>query len=168
VRPHPHAPLFSLPLAALLAAGALLTPAAPVFVAADVETGATVFCRSLPGSDQVALVFAHSMYGGDVREVYAAGRDGRLRRLEMTTANAAAAEYYAYDGAVTRVGDRFRVDVPPASYDELVVRVDRIGRHRLAWDGGEFDLLAAAGDRTPIALTVERPSLLDRLLGRGC
>src|SRR5688500_16015508 len=97
-----------------LVAGSLLTPAAPAFVAADAEPGAILFCRAMPGGERVALVFTHSMYGGDVREEYAAGRDGRIRRVEMTTANAAAAEYYAYDGAVTRVGERFRVEAPPA------------------------------------------------------
>ncbi|HUG61040.1 MAG TPA: hypothetical protein VMP03_04305 [Methylomirabilota bacterium] len=154
--------------AALLLAGAVFIPAAPVFLATNAETGATIFCRPLPGDERVALVFTHSMYGGDVREVYAAGDDGRLRRVEMTTANAAAAEYYAYDGAVSRVGDRYRVEVPPASFDEIVVRVDRIGAQRLVWDGGDFDLLTAAGEGAPVRLTVERRSLVDRIFGVDC
>ena len=156
------------PAAALLLAGALLTPAAPAFVVTDLATGATLLCEPLPPGRRVALVFTHSMYGGDVREVYEVGGDGRLRRIETTTANAAAAEYYAYDGAVTRVGDRFRVDAPAAIFEEIVVRVDRVGAHRLTWDDGALDLLAAAGDRVPVKLSVDQPSLLNRSVGHAC
>ena len=154
--------------AMLLVVGPLLTSTAPVFVATNVETGAALFCRPLLGQQRVALVFTHSMYGGDVREEYVVGADGRLRRVAMTTANAAAAEYYAYDGAVARVDDRFRIEVPPVSFDQIVVRVDRIGEQRLAWDGGAFDLLAATGDSVPVRLSGERRTLLDRMLNRAC
>jgi hypothetical protein len=155
-------------LVPLLFAGLLTTPGAPAFVATDLESGATLFCERLARGERVALVFNHSMYGGDVREEYVAGGDGRLRRVQMTTANAAAAEYYAYDGRVTRVADRFRVDVPPASFDEVVVRVDDVGRHRLVYAGGEFDLLAAAGQGTPVRLAVVAFGPLDRWFGEGC
>ena len=157
-----------IPAILVLLAGVIMTPAAPVFVAANAETGAVLFCRPLPGRESVSLVFTHSMYGGDVREEYAAGGDGRLRRVAMTTANAAAAEYYAYDGAVTRVGDRFRVDTPPASFAEVVVRVDRVGGQRSGWEGGEFDLLAAAGEGVPVSLAIERDTLLKRFLAQDC
>jgi hypothetical protein len=152
----------------LLCAGLLTIPGAPTFVAVDLETGARLACEPLGHGERVVLVFTHSMYGGDVREEYVAGSDGRLRRVEMTTANAAAAEYYAHDGRVTRLDDRFRVDAPPASFDEIVVRVDDVGRHRLLRNGGELDLLAAVGQGTPVRLDVVRLGPVDRWTGGGC
>jgi hypothetical protein len=122
-----------------------------------------VLCEPLP-ADGVTLVYTHSMYGGDVRERFvAAGRS--LRRVEMTTANPAAADYYASTVSVTEVDGRFRVDTPPADYEEIVVRVDNVGHHRLIVGDETFDLLALTGQAHRVRLDVLRGSWKTRWLG---
>lgn len=152
----------------LLLAGALAAGSPPTVVATDLETGRTLLCRPLPGGARLTLAFTHSMYGGDVREAFVPTADGRLRRVALSTANAAAADYYAYTAGVVREGDRFRVDVPAAEYDEVVVRVDRIGDHRLLLGGDVIALVEAAGDGHRVALRARSMSSLARLAGRGC
>lgn len=146
----------------------LATAAAPTFVVTDETAGRTMLCRPFPAPTRVTLAFTHSMYGGEVRETYTVADGSRLRRVALTTANAAAAEYYAYVADVVRDGTRFRVDLPAAEFDEIVVRVDRVGDHRLMVAGVEIDLVAAAGDRHQVRLDVRSSTLAERLLGRGC
>jgi len=159
-------------LAKLIALVALLgmAPAGAIpsttFVATDLDTGAVVFCR--PASEGVVLAYTHSMYGGDVREEYAATGDGRLRRLRMTTANAAAAEYYAYDAPVVPDGERYRVVVPPQEFTEIVVRVDRLGAHRLLAGERAVDLVAEAGDGHRVALGVRSIPAVARIVAGRC
>lgn len=157
-------------LAALLLAGPLLSPAAQTIVVADLTAGRVLLCRPLPHGDRtrLALAYTHSMYGGDVIEEFVPTADARLRRLATTTENEAAAEYYAFDAPVLRDGDRFRVDVPPADYPELVVRADRIGNHRLLVGDDSLDLVAVGGDRHQIRLSVRPGGLLARLTGGAC
>jgi hypothetical protein len=155
-----------LALFAVLAVAPSAAIPVPVLVAADLEAGTVVHCR--PAHGEVTLAYTHSMYGGEVRERFGASQDGRVWRLEMTTANAAAAEYYAYDARVERDGDRYRVDVPEQAFPEVVVRVDRIGDHRLLLGEQTVDLVAAVGEGRPVALRVQSVSLLDRLLPGGC
>ena len=113
---------------------------------------ASLICQPFPG-EGVTLVYTHSMYGGDVHERFVpSGRS--LRRVEMTTANPAAAEYYASTVSVTEVDGRYRVDVPPADYDEIVVRVADIGHHRLIVGDETFDLLALTGQAHRVRLDV--------------
>jgi len=123
-----------------------------VLVGSDAETGRAAFCRRFPAGG-FALAFDHSMYGGEVRERFVAA-GGSLRRIETTTANLAAAEYYAYDGAVVRQGERFRVEAPTLDLPAVVVRVDRVGRHRLLIGGERLDLLPLVGDRRPLRLAL--------------
>lgn len=165
-RPPPRAAVVA--LTGLAVAGALLAPSAPALVATDLTTGRVVLCRPMTGDDTVALVFTHSMYGGDVVEEYAVTRDARLRRVAMTTANAAAAEYYAHTAGVVRDGDRFRVDVPAAEFPDLIVRVDRVGAHRLRVGAETLDLVAATGDRHRLRLVAKPLGVARRLAGRGC
>ena len=153
---------------AVVGLGLVLAPAAPGFTATDETAGRVVLCRPLAGRERVALAFTHSMYGGDVVEEYDATGKHRLRRVAMTTANAAAAEYYAYTADVVRVGARFRVDVPAAEFDEIVVRVDRTGAHRLLFGAERVDLLAATGDGHRVRLEITAVSLAHRLLGHSC
>jgi hypothetical protein len=121
-----------------------------------------VLCRPFP-ADGVTLVYTHSMYGGDVRERFVP--DGRsLRRVEMTTANPAAAEYYATTVSVTEVDGRYRVDAPPATYDQIVVRVDDVGRHRLVIGDEMFDLLALTGQAHRVRLDVMRDTWWQRFV----
>lgn len=152
-------------IAIFLALTVLSLPTAPVVTATDLTDGRVILCAS---SQPVTLVFTHSMYGGDVEETFVPHQDGRIIRIKMTTANEAAAEYYAYVAPVVREGDRFRVDVPPAAYDEVIVRVDDVGRHRLRVADQEIDLLAAAGNGHRVKLDSARLSVLDRLTGRAC
>ena len=150
---------------ALLLAGPAVTATSPAIRATDAATGRVILCRPFPGTGEATLVFTHSMYGGAVAETFAPTRDSRLRRVAITTANAAAAEYYAYDGAVTAVGDRYRVDAPAAAFAEIAVRVDRVGGHRLRVGGDAFDLVALAGDRRRVVLDVAGVGIVDRLRG---
>jgi hypothetical protein len=156
------------PVVALVVAGAMLAPGAPAIVATDLTAGAVVVCRPLPEAERVALVYTHSMYGGDVVEEFVATDDGRLRRVALTTGNEAAAEYYAHTAGVERVGGRFRVEVPAAEFEELVVRVDRVGGHRLRVGGEEVDLLAATGDRRRLRLEARPVGFVQRIFGDGC
>lgn len=115
----------------------------------------------------VVLAFDHSMYGGEVREVFEAGGGGRLRRVAVTTANAAAAEYYAYDGRVVRDGDRYRVDAPPREFPAIVVRVDRVGAYRLGLGPETVDLVAVA-DGHPVRLALRPVAAVARWIGGHC
>ncbi len=115
-----------------------------------------ILCRPFP-PEGVTLVYTHSMFGGDVRETFVPSGQS-LRRVEMTTANGAAADYYAFTVDVTRVGDRYRVDVPPEDFQEIVVRVDDVGNHRLIVAGETIDMVAAAGNAHPVRLDVVRES----------
>ena len=124
-----------------------------------------VVCRPFP-DDGVTLVYTHSMYGGDVRERFVpTGRS--LRRVEMTTANPAAAEYYASTVSVTEVEGRYRVDAPPATYDEIVVRVNDVGHHLLVVGDETFDLLALTGQAHRVRLDVVRTGWPTRWFGPG-
>ncbi|MBA3413695.1 MAG: DUF1850 domain-containing protein [Chloroflexia bacterium] len=151
---------------ALLAIAPVATLPTPTIVASDLDTGTAVLCRS--AVEGVTLAYTHSMYGGEVREEFGAGAEGRLRRLAMTTANAAAAEYYAYDVGVERVGGRYRVDVPPREFAEVVVRVDRVGAHRLLAGERVVDLVATAGAGHRVALEVRAVPLAARLVPGAC
>lgn len=127
--------------------------------------GTVILCRPFP-SDGITLVYTHSMFGGDIRETFAPA-GGMLRREEMTTANGAAADYYAFTASVTRVGDRYRIEVPPADFSEIVVRVDDIGRHRLTIGDETVDLLAMTGQAHQVRLDVVTSTWLTRLWGGG-
>lgn len=153
---------------ALLAALPFLAAPTLALVATDGDDGRVILCQPVREGDRFVLSYTHSMYGGEVREEYAATGDGQLRRLSMTTANAAAADYYAYTATVVREGERFRVEVPPASFRELVVRVDRVGQPRLAIGGDTLSLFAAMGDDHRVRLAIERSAVWQRLLGGAC
>ena len=155
-------------LFALLAALSSFAGPTLALVATDGDDGRVILCRPVREGDRVVLSYTHSMYGGDVREDYAATFDGQLRRLSMTTANAAAADYYAYTAKVVPEGGRFRVDVPPVSFQELVVRVDRVGQPRLTVGAETVSLFAAVGDDHRVRLAIERRAFWQRLLGGAC
>lgn len=122
-----------------------------------------VICAPFPAGG-VTLIYTHSMYGGDVRERFVAA-DRSLRRVEMTTANPAAAEYYAFTATVTQVGPRYRVDVPPESFPSLIVRVDNVGHHRLVVGDRAYDLLVLTGQAHRVRLDVWALSWTDRWPG---
>ena len=152
----------------VLVASTLALASRPAITATDLTAGRVVVCRPVAPDDRLALSFTHSMYGGEVREDYVPTRDDRLRRVSMSTANAAAAEYYAYEANVVREGDRYQVDVPAAEFAAIVVRVDRTGAHRLRVGDRTIDLLAATGDGHRVRLAVRSVSALARFLTGSC
>jgi hypothetical protein len=152
----------------LMVFGMVAASPATALVAADATTGTVFVCEPLASGERFGLAYTHSMYGGEVREEYVATGDGRLRRLAMTTANAAAAEYYAHTADVVRDGERFRVDLPAAEFAALVVRVDRIGAPRLVHGDGGVDLVAIAGDDARVRLELRTVGLVHLLPGRSC
>lgn len=126
-------------LAVVMTGGMLLTPVATVqLVTGD---GEVLACQRVSPGTAVTLRFTHSMYGGDVTETWLADGD-MLRRQSIVTDNAAAAEYYAWDGRVERHGDRFEVLAGPLSVAAIAVRVDQIGRHRISIGTTTHDLAA--------------------------
>ncbi|MBA2276919.1 MAG: DUF1850 domain-containing protein [Chloroflexia bacterium] len=150
-----------LALAAILALGGALTPAPVVTLKAG--TGGPNICRSVAVGETFLLVFRHSMYGGEVREEFQA-EDGRLVRTGVKTEKAAAAEYYAYDGRVEPAPDGYRVIVPPATMDEVVIRLDRIGQHRLRFNDEELALTEPSSESVAATLRVESVPLFARQL----
>ena len=152
----------------LLALAPLPASSGLAFVATDLTADRPVLCRPVRAGDRIVLAFTHSMYGGDVREAYVAMGDGRLRRVAVTTANAAAAEYYADTAGVTREGDRFRLEVPDVSFARIVVRADRIGDHRLAVGAETVNLAASTGNTRQVQLALKERPIWNRLLGRAC
>ena len=153
-------------LAALLAVAPAAALPSPKIVATDLDTGVVVLCR--PALEDLTLAYTHSMYGGEVREVFVGGDDGRLRRLEMTTANAAAAEYYAYDGRVLLDADGFRVVVAPLTLDTLPVVLDRVGQHRLRFTDTEVALTEAGDEPVQATLDVGSTPFVARALTSTC
>lgn len=122
------------------------------------EDGTILVCERTAPDDRVILTFTHSMYGGDVTEIWTTTEHG-LDRQQMLTDNAAAAEYYAWDGRVERSGDRFLVVTQPLHEDVLVVRVDQIGRHRLTIGDEAFDLAAMVGSTAQVSIEPVSASL---------
>lgn len=154
-------------LVVLLSALGFDSHSVPRLVVRDQASGRVLVCTRLQPGTPITLSFQHSMYGGDVLEEYrAAGL--KLRRARITTANAAAAEYYAYLGGVARDGNRFVVEAPVIALDGLNVLVDGVGRQRLSVGGAEYDLLARAGDGVSVRIGVERPTGFNAVRLQGC
>lgn len=117
------------------------------------ETGdETVLCRPLAVGERFVLAYTNSMYGGDVRETFTVTGDGTLRRLAMHTEHPAAADYYAFTADVVRDGELYRIDLPPAEFATIAVRVDKVGAPRLLFSDRELDLLAATGNQHRLIL----------------
>lgn len=124
----------------------------------ETEEGYLALCRQIRTGAPITLTFTHSMHGGDVSETWALDDDARLIRQRIVTDNAAAAEYYATDGRVVRDGEGFTVLAGPFATDELIVRVDGIGNHRLTVEATTWYLhkdlrgpvqMRLAGERLP-------------------
>ncbi len=153
-------------LVALVAFGSLLMPGPVVTVTTD--AGDRIVCRPVAEGRTFALVFTHSMYGGEVRETFAIADKG-LIRTAVTTENAAAAEYYAYDGRVEPALDGFRVTVPPLQLDELVIQLDRIGQQRLRFEDTEIVLTEPGTEPTRAILDVTSMPMIARFVhGSTC
>lgn len=152
-------------LAVIALAGVSLQPVTVLTMTTD--DGATLVCRRMAPASTVTLVFTHSMYGGEVRETWRA--DGAaLGRVRIETDNAAAAEYYAYDGRVERTDTGFEVVVPPFRTDELPVRVDQVGRHRLRFGADEVSLAEQVNDSVAAMMSVSQVALMEWLFDDAC
>lgn len=142
----------------------LLSPGLGV-IAYD-ETGEeTVLCRRLVAGERFVLAYTNSMYGGDVRETFTVTGDGKLRRLAMHTEHPAAADYYAFTVDVVPEGELYRIDLAPAEFNTIAVRIDDVGAPRLLFADGELDLLAATGNQHRIILSA---GTAGRLAEAGC
>ena len=128
----------------------------------------TIACTIVTIGSHATLEFTHSMYGGDVTEVYRVTSDNQLEREMFLTDNAAAAEYYAWTAEVHPVGDRYEVVAPPESFPELTVRVDQVGKHRFAVDTTIWNLAAMVDQSAQVRIRVETRPLLTHLAGTTC
>lgn len=118
--------------------------------------GELLLCARLGDGETVALSFTHSMYGGFVRETYVVDDEGRLVRQRIVTENAAAAEYYATDGRVREMPDGYEVVAGPFATDELVIRVDGIGNHRLTAGASSWPLFEIFGEPVQVRISGDR------------
>jgi hypothetical protein len=118
--------------------------------------GVRLSCVALSPGDNLTLSFTHSMYGGFVRETYAVDANGHLVRQSFITEYAASAEYYATDGRVRHVADGYEVIADPFATDELVIRVDGIGRHRMQVAGMEWPLFELLGEPAQVRISGDR------------
>lgn len=143
----------------------LFTSPASAIVVFDETAGQTVLCHQLDRGERFSLAFTNSMYGGDVRETFVVTGEGMIRRLTMHTEHPAAADYYAYTVDVVREGDWYRVEVPPAEFAEIAVRIDQIGAPRLGVAGEEIPLLTVTGNQHRVVL---RGRVTSRLSGNEC
>lgn len=125
-------------LAVVLVTGVALTPVQVLRVRSPDRSIAT--CRVVRRGDAFTLIFQNSIYGGDVRETFQVTANNALLRTHVITANAGAAEYYAWDGRVRPTPDGYLVDVPPRIYPELTIRVDQTGDHHLRFGDQEIAL----------------------------
>lgn len=153
-------------VAAVLLTGVLLAPVRLVRVADG--DGRTLACARTGRDATITLAFTHSMYGGDVREMYRPGAGDTLRRTGIVTDNAAAAEYYAWDGQVRERDGRYEVIVPEATFATLPFRIDHIGNHRLEVDGQAWNLAAMVEEPTQAWLSVVTRPLLTQVFGTRC
>ena len=153
-------------VAVVVLLGSAMAPVSLVYI--EGPDGASLVCGRVSNSTTIALTFTHSMYGGDVTEFYlVADGDGLIRTMILTD-NAAAAEYYAWDGAVREVDDRFEVIVPDQLFGPLAVRVDAIGNHRLGIDGKLFSLAEIVDGSARVWLRIVTRPLLTQVFGARC
>ena len=153
-------------VAIVVIAGLAMTPVTMVSVTG--ANGQAIVCARVDRESSIALTFTHSMYGGDVTETYRLTDSATLLRTSIQTDNAAAAEYYAWDGAVRAEGDRFEVVVPDQVFSSLPVRVDQIGNHRLMVDETSVDLAAIVDGSEGVRLSLVTPPLVSQVFGARC
>ncbi len=153
-------------VAILVMAGLALTPV--TLVAVTGERDRSMVCARAVRNSTITLTFTHSMYGGDVIETFQPTGAGTLLRTSILADQAAAAEYYAWDGQVEPIGERFEVVVPDQEFAALPVRVDQIGAHRLTIDGWRVDLATMVDGSEGVRLALVTRPLATHLLGMGC
>lgn len=150
-------------LAAVVVFGAALSPGQ--MIAVTTADAGPLVCHPIGRDSSVTLVFTHSMYGGDVRETYVAALGDRLRRTSIITDNAAAAEYYATDGRISRIDEGYLLLRPETTFDELIFRIDDIGRHRLLIEGDPIALTDGSSRSRQARLDVVPSTVGGAILG---
>jgi len=153
-------------VAVVVLLGSAMAPVSLVHV--EGPDGASLVCRRVANTTTIALTFTHSMYGGDVTEMFAPAAGDGLTRTTILADNAAAAEYYAWDGAVREVDGRYEVLVPDQVFGQLAVRVDRIGNHRLAIDGETYSLVSMVDGSARVWLRIVTRPLLTQVFWARC
>ncbi len=152
-------------LAAIVLVGVSLQPVTVVTMTTDEDS--VLACRRMAPGATVTLAFTHSMYGGEVRETWRV--DGSmLERVRIETDNAAAAEYYAFDGRVEWTESGFEVIVSPLTVEALPVRVDQIGQHRLRFGADEVSLSDRVDGSVGATMSLTRMALIDWFLITDC
>lgn len=151
-------------LATVVMLGIALSPRQ--LIAVTTEDAEPLVCRPIGRNTPVTLVFTHSMYGGDVRETFVPAMGERLRRTSIVTDNAAAAEYYATDGRITRTDEGYLLLVPETTFDDLVFRINGIGQHRLLIGDDTIALTDASIRSRQARLDVVSGTLAGALLDR--
>lgn len=136
--------------------GMLLQSGPGLVVSATTGDGQAVVCARVSPDALITLTFTHSMFGGDVREMYRVDADGVLIRERVVTDNAAAAEYYATDGRTEQRADGYEVISAPFSTSDLVIRVDQRGNHQLTIGQTTWNLADTLSEPTQVRITTDR------------
>jgi hypothetical protein len=144
------APCFLLALAAVTGlALATSLPVGPAVEVRDLDDGnrllGTVWLEQ-PGT--FAVVFMHSMYGGEVVETYQVTRQPspRLERSAVRTESGGAAEYYARYGEFRRGAEGWELETDRLELARLALRVDRTGKPSLQVGAHRLPLLGVVPD----------------------
>ncbi len=153
-------------VAVMVVAGVAMTPVTLVTVTG--EAGETIVCERVDQESSISLIFTHSMYGGEVTETFQPVSPSALLRTSILTDNAAAAEYYAWDGQVRPSGERFEVIMPDQEFSSLPIQVDQIGAHRLTIDDATVDMAAMVDGSEGVRLSLVTRPLVTQLLEMGC
>lgn len=152
-------------VASIMLAGALLIPVSVVQVQPDGMQ--PIICQKLATGGSIELSFTHSMYGGLVTETWRP-EGPALARTRMFTENAAAAEYYAWDGRIQPAPDGYEVIASPARTTQLRVMVDDLGNHHLRIGSQTWSLTSLLDTPVPITISVSQQPLATWLVNRSC
>lgn len=136
----------------------VLTNSPQQVIRVETANGDLLACTRVDAGDVAQLQFTHSMFGGYVREQWEITPDGQLNRLRFVTENAAAAEYYATDGASYQADDGFVVPGDPLQQPELIVRVNNRGNHVLTVAGNEWHLAEMVDESTQVRIFIDTGS----------
>jgi hypothetical protein len=156
-------------LLALAAAAGLVwvdsLPAGPAVEVRDLDDGGRLLATVLlEESGTFALVFTHSMYGGEVVETYQVARQPspRLERSAVRTERSGAAEYYARYGDFRPGPEGWVLEMERLELARLPLRVDRTGSPAIQVGSRRLPLLGIIPDGHLAEL---RPAVVGRHRG---
>ena len=140
---------------ATLAVGRLVPTGAWVVVRD--EHGRAVTRARLPSSGRFALEYAHSVYGAQVTETFAAGPGEGFRLVAVTSSSEAVLDYYALEGRREADGGRVRLQLTSSPrLETLPLVATEVGRRTLVVGGTRVPLYAAGRGPARLVLTVRR------------